>query len=212
MTNKNLLIIFTRNPELGKVKSRLAKDVGNETALAIYKDLLKHTHDIAINVKADRYLFYSESIQQNDMWTKDKFTKLLQKGDDLGLKMLNAFKEGFNAGYENIAIIGSDILELTSDQINHAFNALKSTNVVIGPAVDGGYYLLGLSKLIEPLFKNKAWGTETVLKSTVSNLAEMNQSYKLLSELNDIDYVSDIKDSHMILKYNLASYNQEKTC
>jgi len=129
MTNKNLLIIFTRNPELGKVKSRLAKDVGNKTALAIYKDLLKHTYDIAINVEADRYVFYSESIQEHDMWTKDKFTKLLQKGDDLGLKMLNAFKEGFNAGYENIAIIGSDILELTSDQINLAFNALKNTFV-----------------------------------------------------------------------------------
>ena len=212
MTNKNLLIIFTRNPELGKVKSRLAKDVGNETALAIYKDLLQHTHDIALEVNADRFLYYSEAIHNNDMWKETNFHKFVQQGEDLGIKMLNAFKDGFKAGYSNIAIIGSDILELKSDQITQAFNEIESHDVVLGPALDGGYYLLGLSKLIEPLFKNKAWGTETVLKSTLSDLAEMNQSYKLLSELNDIDYVSDIKDSNMILKYNLESFNQEKTC
>lgn len=212
MTNKNLLIIFTRNPELGKVKSRLAKDVGNETALAIYKDLLQHTHDIALEVNADRFLYYSEAIHTNDMWKETDFHKFVQQGEDLGIKMLNAFKDGFKAGYSNIAIIGSDILELKSDHITQAFNKIESHNVVLGPALDGGYYLLGLSKLIEPLFKNKAWGTETVLKSTLSDLAEMNQSYKLLSELNDIDYVSDIKDSNMILKYNLESFNQEKTC
>ncbi len=212
MTNKNLLIIFTRNPELGKVKSRLAKDVGNETALAIYKDLLQHTHDIALDVDADKYLFYSESIHHNDMWSSAIFNKFKQNGNDLGIKMLNAFKEGFKAGYKNIAIIGSDILELNSNHISQAFKNIENNEVVIGPAVDGGYYLLGLSKLIEPLFKNKTWGTDTVLKSTVSDLAEMNQNYKLLTELNDIDYVSDIKDSNMILKYNLESFNKERTC
>lgn len=212
MTTKNLLIIFTRNPELGKVKSRLAKDVGEGTALAIYKDLLQHTHDIALDVDADRFLYYSESIQQNDMWSKTQFHKFIQEGEDLGLKMWNAFKDGFKAGYKNIAIIGSDILELKANHINQAFKAIEQNKVVIGPALDGGYYLLGLSKPIEPLFKNKVWGTNTVLKSTCSDLVEMNQNFKLLTELNDIDYVSDIKDSHMILKYNLESFNQEKTC
>lgn len=212
MTNKNLLIIFTRNPELGKVKSRLAKDVGQETALAIYKDLLQHTHDIALNVDADKFLYYSESIQQNDMWNNTDFHKLIQKGEDLGIKMWNAFKDGFKAGYKNIAIIGSDILELEEELINKAFKAIEKEEVVIGPALDGGYYLLGLSKPIETLFKNKNWGTDSILKSTCSDLAEMNQNFKLLTELNDIDYISDIKDSHMILKYNLESFNQEKTC
>jgi len=212
MTNKNLLIIFTRNPELGKVKSRLAKDVGDATALAIYKDLLQHTHNIALEVDTDRFLYYSESIQKNDMWSEHHFHKFIQEGEDLGLKMWNAFKDGFKAGYKNIAIIGSDILELSSNHITQAFKAIEHEEVVIGPAVDGGYYLLGLSKPIEPIFKNKIWGTDSVLKSTCSDLAEMNQNFKLLSELNDIDYVSDIKDSHMILKYNLESFNQEKTC
>lgn len=212
MTNKNLLIIFTRNPELGKVKSRLAKDVGAETALAIYKDLLKHTHDIALQVDADRNLYYSEAIHKQDMWSETQFNKFVQKGEDLGIKMLNAFKDGFKAGYKNIAIIGSDILELKANHITDAFKKIENNEVVIGPAKDGGYYLLGLSKMIEPLFKNKAWGTETVLKSTLSNLVEINQNFKLLTELNDIDYVSDIKDMSLILKYNLESFKQEKTC
>lgn len=212
MTNNNLLIIFTRNPELGKVKSRLAKDVGDEVALSIYKDLLQHTHDIALKVDADRYLFYSESVTKDDMWNTTQFHKHLQEGEDLGIKMLNAFKTGFQAGYKRIAIIGSDILELTDQHINQAFQTLKQEDVVVGPASDGGYYLLGMSKLIEPLFKNKEWGTETVLKSTLGDLAEMEQNFKLLTELNDIDYVSDIKDSQMILKYNLESFNKEKTC
>ncbi|MGB0868403.1 MAG: TIGR04282 family arsenosugar biosynthesis glycosyltransferase [Flavobacteriales bacterium] len=212
MKTKNLLLIFTRNPELGKVKSRLAKDVGDLTALNIYKDLLAHTKHIAQQTNADRFVFYTERIEENDLWPTSDFNKFVQSHGDLGQKMKNAFEFGFQSGYENIIVIGSDILELNETIINTAFDLLENKDAVIGPAEDGGYYLLGLTKMIPDLFENKLWGTDSVFNSTTSDLDKLNQNYTLLEVLNDIDYVTDIKDSNMILKYNLESYNKEKTC
>ncbi|MGB1294290.1 MAG: TIGR04282 family arsenosugar biosynthesis glycosyltransferase [Flavobacteriales bacterium] len=212
MKTKNLLLIFTRNPELGKVKSRLAKDVGELTALNIYKDLLAHTKHIAQQTNADRFVFYTEKIEENDLWPTSDFNKFVQSHGDLGQKMKSAFEFGFQSGYENIIVIGSDILELNETIINTAFDLLENKDAVIGPAEDGGYYLLGLTKMIPDLFENKLWGTDSVFNSTTSDLDKLNQNYTLLEVLNDIDYVTDIKDSNMILKYNLESYNKEKTC
>lgn len=212
MKTKNLLLIFTRNPELGKVKSRLAKDVGELTALNIYKDLLAHTKHIAQQTNADRFVFYTEKIEENDLWPTSDFNKFVQSQGDLGQKMKSAFELGFQSSYENIIVIGSDILELNETIINTAFDLLENKDAVVGPAEDGGYYLLGLTKMIPDLFENKLWGTDSVFNSTTSDLDKLNQNYTLLEVLNDIDYVTDIKDSNMILKYNLESYNKEKTC
>src|SRR5690554_950545 len=94
-TSKKALIIFTRNPELGKCKTRLAKTIGDENALEVYKFLLSHTASIAEQVKADRYVFYSENIIKDDLWDIGTFRKKLQNGDDLGQRMKNAFVELF---------------------------------------------------------------------------------------------------------------------
>lgn len=185
-----LLLIFTRNPELGKCKTRLAAKIGNEAALDVYKFLLGHTAKITKNLKADKYVYYSEKIWENDIWPTSIFTKKLQDGEDLGKRMFNAFKDGFDEGFKKIIIIGSDLFDLSQPDIEMAFDELENNNFVIGPAKDGGYYLLGMKKLKQKLFKNKDWGKETVLNSTLTDLK--NEEYALLEERNDIDYYEDI--------------------
>ncbi|MCK8480443.1 TIGR04282 family arsenosugar biosynthesis glycosyltransferase [Psychroserpens algicola] len=188
---KNALIIFTRNPELGKCKTRLAQTLGDVSALHIYKYLLQHTANVAKTVKSDRYVFYSETINPNDIWSSDYFSKKQQKGKDLGERMHHAFNELLDSGYKKVIIIGSDLLDLNAAIIEQAFSELEANDVVIGPAVDGGYYLLGMKTLHPELFKNKAWGTETVRRDTLKNL--QNSKVFLLKELNDIDTFEDMK-------------------
>ena len=119
------------------------------------------------------------------------FQKHQQVGEDLGIRMLHAFKNGFKAGYEKVMIIGSDLYDLTAETIENAFIALENNEVVIGPAEDGGYYLLGMNSLEEKVFKNKDWGTETVRKDTLEDLKD--KKVFLLGELNDVDVFEDIE-------------------
>ncbi len=196
---KTALIIFTRNPELGKCKTRLAKTVGDSAALNIYKYLLQHTANISKQVNTDRFVFYSEAIQNNDIWDEAFFKKKLQNGIDLGERMHNAFQELLNSNYEKVIIIGSDLLDLSPEIIEDAYLKLNAKDVVIGPAKDGGYYLLGLKKMEVPIFKNKIWGTETVRKDTINDLK--NSSVHLLKELNDIDTFEDMKHYNELKKY-----------
>jgi len=190
--SKNLLLIFTRNPELGKGKRRLAATIGDQAAFNIYKFLLDHTVTITKNLYAEKQVYYSEEIWEDDIWDNKKFAKKLQTGDDLGARMANAFQEGFQKEYQKIIIIGSDMLDLSQEDLEAAFKALEKNDFVIGPAEDGGYYLLGMKKFMPELFKNKSWGTETVLKDTLADLE--NETTALLETKNDVDYYEDIKD------------------
>ena len=189
-TSKNLLLIFTRNPELGKAKTRLAKTVGDETALEIYKFLLKRTRDVSAKVSSDKAVYYSVHIRENDIWDATVFQKYQQVGEDLGIRMLHAFKNGFEAGYEKVMIIGSDLYDLSAKNIENAFTALDENEVVLGPALDGGYYLLGMNSLHAAVFKNKEWGTASVRKDTLDDLKD--KKVKLLAVKNDIDVYEDI--------------------
>ena len=198
-TSKKALIIFTRNPELGKCKTRLAATIGDESALEIYKYLLQHTAKLSEKVKADKYVFYSESIKREDIWNATIFNKKLQQGNDLGERMENAFTELFELGYEKVIIIGSDLLDLSSDDVNEAFDFLNENDAVIGPAKDGGYYLLGMKNMHSKVFKHKKWGTSIVLENTLSDLKDSTIS--MLKELNDIDTFEDMKHYEQLKKF-----------
>jgi len=188
----NLLIIFTRNPELGKVKTRLAKDVGDQSALEIYEFLLKHTASVTEDLEFTKEVHYSEKIQYNDIWDEEIYIKKEQIEGGLGEKMEQAFLSGFKNGYKNIIIIGSDLYDLNREELKEAFKALETFEYVLGPAEDGGYYLLGMNIFNEKIFKNKAWGTDTVLRDTLIDLKD--QQIGLLDEHNDIDVYEDIKE------------------
>lgn len=188
------LIIFTRNPELGKVKTRLAKTIGDEKALEVYTHLLLHTMNQTRLLTCDKFVFYDTSIIKNDIWPETIYQKKIQSGGDLGEKMYRAFELLFNMGYKNCMIVGSDLFDLKKEIIDVAFQKLQKNDAVIGPAEDGGYYLLGLKKLNLALFKNKVWGTSTVLTDTLKDLNR--QSVYLLETLNDIDTFEDLKRSN----------------
>jgi len=199
VASKNLLLIFTRNPELGKCKTRLAAKVGDETALDIYKFLLNHTANLTQDVDAAKQVWYSEEIWKEDIWDTTYFDKRLQQGDDLGIRMANAFQEGFASNFERIIVIGSDMYDLSKGDIDKAFETLKTKDLVIGPAEDGGYYLLGMNSFKSEVFQNKTWGTETVLQDTLNDLT--NESIQLLEARNDIDLYEDIKDIKVFQPY-----------
>lgn len=198
-TSKKALIIFTRNPELGKVKTRLAKTVGDESALNIYKFLLQHTVEITKDLHVDKYVFYSEEIHKNDAWDSDVFRKRLQSGNDLGERMHNAFIEVFNMGYEMAIVIGCDMFEMERKDLETAFDALQTNSFVIGPAQDGGYYLLGMKESKEKVFQKKEWGTSTVLEQTLKDLE--GENHLLLEERNDIDYYEDIAGQEIFQQF-----------
>ncbi|MEO6668379.1 MAG: TIGR04282 family arsenosugar biosynthesis glycosyltransferase [Ferruginibacter sp.] len=184
---KNALIIFVRKPEMGKVKTRLAATVGDEKALEIYIELLTHTHAVTSEIKADKFVFYADRIEPDDLWNGEGFTKKLQGNYDLGGKMKEAFSTIFEMGFEKVLIIGSDCLELSGAIIEEAFEVLEKKEVVIGPANDGGYYLLGMKELSPGLFENKQWSTEHVFQETIDDLQNENIDYAVLTTLTDVD-------------------------
>ena len=190
--NESLLIVFYRNPELGKVKTRLAATIGDAKAYSIYLLLSEHTRRVVDGLPQQKALYYSDYVDVDDAWANNSYQKLLQSGRDLGEKMENAFKAGFNSGYKSICIIGTDCLELTEKIVTEAFQTLLTYDVVIGPAVDGGYYLLGMNTLHPELFKNKAWGGETVLTDTLYDIRILGLTSFQLPLLNDIDRIEDL--------------------
>jgi rSAM/selenodomain-associated transferase 1 len=191
--NPLALIIFIKNPELGKVKTRLAETVGDEKALEIYKALLKHTKDIALQLNADRMLYYSEDVpEEEDMWSDDDFQKYIQYGEVLGERMYYAFEDAL-AVHDKAIIIGSDCASLTPEIVAEAFDALDRFNFVVGPATDGGYYLLGMKKLQIEMFQQMPWSTDQVLPETLARINALGKTVYKLPELSDIDYEEDWK-------------------
>lgn len=188
---------FTKNPELGKVKTRLAQAIGDEQALSVYNKLLRLTKSVTDPIQVTKQLWYSSFIDHQDIWSDDSYDKCLQKGPDLGKRMQHAFQKAFDEPFEKAVIIGSDCSTLTTDIIRQAFQALDNHRVVIGPARDGGYYLLGMSEYYPELFTNKSWSTPSVFANTTEQLRKMDISYSLLPMLNDIDTLEDLKASKL---------------
>ncbi len=188
----NLLIIFARNPEIGKTKTRLAAKIGDAAALAIYYKLVNHTQQITAELPCDKAVFYADFVDREDSWDNSKYQKHLQSGSDLGERMFNAIEAGLKMGYQNVVLIGTDIYELTSEIIIDAFQKLEMHDVVIGPAKDGGYYLIGMKQPHRSLFENMTWSHSNVFQDTLMRIlkADLNLDQTIL--LNDIDEPADL--------------------
>jgi rSAM/selenodomain-associated transferase 1 len=197
---ENGLIIFVRNQQKGKVKSRLAQSIGDDKALEVYKYLLQFTRDITHSVNCNHFVFYSSYVHVQDMFDDDYFSKHVQEGEDLGERMMNAFKKVFELGCKKVCIIGSDCNELTPDIFEQAFEKLGSNDVVVGPSADGGFYLLGMNQLQENIFKGKDWGTSTVLDDTLTSIDSAGVSHSLLPQLNDIDTIEDLLETDILTR------------
>jgi len=184
-----LVIVFVKNIKLGTVKTRLAKTIGDIGAFEVYSELVKITEKATLELDIDTRIYFS-NVVVDSKW-KNEF-KAVQKGVDLGERMLNAFKDGFEAGYKRIVLIGSDLPDISSTHITNGIEALKNNDVVFGPAEDGGYYLVGMSSLEASIFKNKPWSQPHLFTETLQELQSNKVSIGILASLNDIDTYEDL--------------------
>lgn len=187
------LIIFVRHPESGKVKTRLAKVIGEAKALAVYKLLLNHTHQITLPLNCSKFVYYADQVAENDLWSSPGYTKKQQLGNNLGERMCSAFQELFDQGFKKALIIGSDCYQLRTELLQEAIQLLETHQVVIGPTFDGGYYLLGSDHFIPGLFAGKAWSTDQVTKQTLEDVNSLGLSCQLLKQLHDVDEAEDLE-------------------
>ena len=191
------LILFARFPVAGKVKTRLIPALGAEGAAALHRRLVLRTlrtahalcqaHDVELEVR-----FAGEDANKMRHWLGDGWLCRAQCEADLGQRMARAFEDSFREGSSATVIIGSDCPTLTPDVLAAAFEALKASPVVIGPATDGGYYLIGLNKPVPELFQDIAWGTETVHAQSLQILERMSIRPTQLQPLDDLDRPEDV--------------------
>lgn len=193
MHTKNILLIFVKNPEKGRVKTRLAQDIGDEKALTAYEKLLHYTRKIIYSMKTEaiRQVWYSRFVPDDDHWFKGKFEKKVQQGETLGERMRLAFEKAFASGFDKAVIIGSDCAQLTGDILDKAYQELGVSDVVIGPSEDGGYYLLGMKDFHPELFDNINWSTQRVYEQTQSRIIQSGLTLSTLPVLNDVDTIED---------------------
>jgi len=195
---KNVLIIFARYPVLGKVKKRLASSLGKEFAMGFYKECSNH---LFAEIKRNQndfftpFLFCSEKDELNKMidWAGSGFEYCYQEGNDLGERMSNAFNKVFTLGAKKTVIIGTDVPDISNNLITSSFSLLDEKDFVIGPSIDGGYYLLGMKNLNCDLFSGISWSTETVLDHTINRIEKNNFSFAKLKQLHDIDDEQSLK-------------------
>ena len=198
-SNKDVLIVFVKNLELGHVKTRLANFIGDQNALIIYEALVDKTRDTIKDLSVKKAIYYSKYIDEYDKFSNNEYSKRLQLGDNLGDRMENTFQSVFNLGFKKAVIIGSDCWDLTAGLIETAFAELDHNDFVLGPAVDGGYYLMGMKEMFTDVFSNKQWSTDNVLMDTLIDIDKAGKKKSLLPTLSDVDYLADLPEELKLL-------------
>jgi rSAM/selenodomain-associated transferase 1 len=191
------ILIFVKLPEKGSVKTRLAKDLDHGFVQTLYGNFILDLLERLAKVKKPIIIYFHppESGNAISSWLGKNYTYAPQKGVGLGDRMKNAFKETFAKGFTKAVILGSDLPDLQKNILDMAFKALHVNDIVIGPSVDGGYYLIGFrhNSFLPEVFKGISWGTDTVLKDTLKILREKNYRVYFLPELRDVDTIEDLK-------------------
>ncbi len=197
-TGTECVLLFVKSPEKGKVKSRLSDAIGEEMALALYRHFVLDTVE---TLKKERCpfkvcFFPPDSQEMVASWLGNSLTYTPQLGEDLGKRMENAFHQVFSAGFSRAIIIGSDIPDLPVAVLNEALESLKTSDAVIGPAVDGGYYLIGFKKdtVLPDVFRGRTWSTNTVLPETMGLFKRSAYRVHRLPEWRDVDTLEDLKE------------------
>ena len=194
--NDRCLLFFVKNPERGKVKSRLAAVIGNDSAVSVYKNIVDRMLLALKEGTFPLYICFSPKNAQKPVknWLGREYRYIPQNGKDLGERMRNGFTEAFEMGFKKVVLIGSDIPDLALEFIEEAFITLNKSDAVIGPAFDGGYYLIGFKdKTFSPqVFEGIAWGTQNVFDETVKKLKRFKRAVHTLPYQRDIDTAKDL--------------------
>ena len=193
---RSRIIVFAREPLLGRVKSRLASEIGAQEALSVYQAMLLRLGELLAGAEVAEWdLWVTSNIShENFLSICNRKNIYLQNGQDLGVKMDRAIRQTLmDKKVENVILIGTDCPSLTKDYLNQALLALDSgTNVVLGPAEDGGYVLVGMRRPIAAIFEGIPWGSPEVLQRTIQALRANDLSYRLLDILWDVDRPEDL--------------------
>ena len=190
------LIIFAREPEEGRVKTRLLNALPVSVVTDLYKAFVEDVLNLAKKVRCQKRMIYytasNSTLPFLSAFKKD-FILRKQKGKNLGERMYTALKESRKVGFERIVIIGTDCLTLTTDDINRAFQKLQAFDCVLGPSQDGGYYLIGLNDSIKDLFYHVPWSTADVLRLTLERINQLKKRVFLLEKREDIDTIGNLQ-------------------
>ncbi len=182
------LLIFVKYPEPGKVKTRLARRVGSERAATLYHEMVEQVIEQTSSEQYQRILCYDPPQREAEFrqWLPQLHAYVPQWGGGLGERLSHALEPTHQA-YQKVAVIGTDCVELSDTLIGEAFMALDSHDLVMGPALDGGYYLLAAKQFYPELFSCIAWSTEQVLRQTLERASALGLKVKQLPVLADID-------------------------
>jgi len=186
---KKNLIIFAKEPEEGKVKTRLSGEFTEKQCVELYKSFLKDTMGIVRNINSDGKMMAYDS-EGEPVYIRCLAQDLVlykQRGRDLGEKMHNAFTFSAEKGFSKTVIIGSDSPDLPAEYVEKAFLRLDENDIVLGPSYDGGYYLIGLKEPCPDLFKDVKWSSISVMEQTLNNAESTGKKVFLLDKWYDID-------------------------
>lgn len=196
--NARALIIFAKKPQAGKVKTRLSPPLSPQEAAGLYQCMLEDSLAMALSLDdITPFIFF-----QDDAGAADYFAALTpgilaapQRGNDLGERMKNAFSELLSRAFSQVAIIGTDSPDLPPEYINEAFELLEreKTDVVFGPAEDGGYYLLALKRIREELFSELPWSSDGLLAASIARAERLGLGIDLVPQWHDIDTAADLE-------------------
>lgn len=192
---KNCLIIFAKEPKNGRVKTRLQGYLSKLQCVNLYKAFLRDTFALTEKITCKHKIIAYDSYGKKPRYLKKiapYYTFYKQKGERLGERMYNAFKFAKNSGASKTVIIGSDFPTLSASAIKKAFSLLSRADVVLGPSLDGGYYLIGLKSPCIELFEGITWSSPTVLKDTINNAQRLKKKIALLDKRYDIDDAKDL--------------------
>lgn len=192
------ILVFVRAPEPGRVKTRLAAEIGAEAALRVYTRLARHTLAEALalapQVTVRVHFTPAGAAAAVRRWLGEGADYLPQGAGDLGERLEQAFREAFMAGFAPVVVVGSDLPHLSASLLQRALELLEEEDAVLGPARDGGYYLLGLRRDLPGLFEDISWSTDRVFAQTLARLRAAGVEPALLETLSDVDVAADLPE------------------
>lgn len=190
------VLFYVKYPEEGRVKTRIAETLGVERAAELYRHLVVDMLGVLAGAETPLFLCYAPAGAKRQLvrWLGKDYRYVPQRGGDLGERMRNSFMYAFSHGYGRAVLAGSDIPELSLPLVRQALEALSGSDAVLGPAADGGYYLIGFRRegFCLEVFDGMRWGSDRVLADTRKVLQGSGKSCALLPELNDVDTMEDL--------------------
>jgi len=196
--DKNCILFFVKYPEQRKVKTRLSAEIGAAAAVELYRSFILDGLSMLEKSGIQFQICFSPENSREKFieWLGNGYSYMPQKGEDLGERMEHAFRQAFVQGFSRAVLIGSDIPDLTAELMDEAFSSLRTHDAMIGPALDGGYYLIGFNSntLLSEIFEGMEWSTDTVFAKTFARLEAAGLKVHQLPQRRDIDTLADLKN------------------